>query len=329
MAKESDFIQLAQSFFKQHNRIKLGPGDDAAIISEISTNDLVVSVDALIENVHFESHWLEYEDMGYRALAASLSDLAAMGARPLTFFVNLELPTDIEIDEVREIMQGMSVLGEKFCISPAGGNFTASDRIGIVTTVVGEVPKDGYIARCCAEEGDIIAITGEVGIVESAIRLFKVYNLASKIDHKLRSAAIMKFRRPMPRFEIIEKVRRVIKPRASIDISDGLSSDLFKLAEKADLEAVIYEELMPMPEVVKAVANEVGVDPWKIALSSGEEFELILVMPPEDFKKLQSEGIELIKIGEFRPTFRPTVKFVKTNGREIDYIKGFEHFSYL
>ncbi len=329
MAKESDFIRLAKTFFSPHNRIKIGPGDDGAVISEVSTNDFVVSVDALIENVHFESHWLEYEDMGYRALAAALSDLAAMGAEPLTYFVNLELPGDIEIDEVDEIMKGMKLLGENYCISPAGGNFTASERIGIVTTVVGEVARDHAFTRCCAQEGDVIAITGEVGLVESAIRLFKVYNLASRIDHKLRSAALMKFRRPTPRFEIARQVRRILRPRATIDISDGLSSDLFKLAEAADLEAVIYEELMPMPDVVQAVAGEIGVDPWKLALSSGEEFELIMVFPPDDFENLRKEGIELIKIGEFRATFRPTVKFVMKNGREIDYIKGFEHFSYI
>ncbi len=327
MAKESDFIQLAQSFFKQHNRIKVGPGDDAAVISEVSTNEMVISVDALIEDVHFESHWLEYEDMGYRALAAALSDLAAMGAHPLTYFVNLELPSEIEIDDVRDILQGMAIIGEKYCISAAGGNFTESDRIGIVTTVVGEVPRDGSVLRCCASEGDFIAISGETGLVEAAIRLFKVFDLAPKIDHKLKSAALSRFRRPTPRFDVMESVRRVTKPHAVIDISDGLSSDLYKLAYAADLEAVIYEKLLPIPEAVRAVAEALSIEPWKLVLSSGEEFELIFAISPEDFEKLENENIHLIKIGEFRATFRPTVKFVREDGHEIDFIKGYEHFS--
>ena len=327
MAKEDDFIELAKSFFKPHPRIKVGPGDDGAVISEISTNELVVSVDALIEDVHFRSHWLEYEDMGYRALAAALSDLAAMGARPLTYFVNLELPSELEIDEVRDILQGMSLLGEKYCISAAGGNFTESDRIGIVTTVLGEAPRDGSVLRCCAQEGDIIAISGEVGYVESALRLFKMLPHSVDLNHKLRSGALMKFRRPAPRFDVMEAVRRIIKPHAAIDISDGLSIDLFRLADLADLEAVIYEDLLPIPEVVRAVAELVGVEPWKLVLSSGEEFELIFAIAPDDFEKLQQNGVSLLRIGEFRPTFRPTVKFVKKDGREIDYIKGFEHFS--
>ena len=327
MPTEQDFIALVSKFFKEHPRIRLGPGDDAAVITEISTQEFVISVDAMVEDVHFHRNWLEIEDLGYRALAAALSDIAAMGAIPLTFLVNLGIPADFSLANVEELYNGFKTLGDEFCISPSGGNFYRSPKISIGVTVIGEVRRDMEVRRCCAQAGDVIAITGDVGRVAAAIHLLKDPFLSQMVNHKVKADVVSKFRRPKPRINEMQSIlRNTSEVHAAIDISDGLASDILKIAQLSGLEAVLYEEKIPVHPSVNFIAEKLHKPVWQIVASSGEEFELLVVLPKEELQKLRSANINLTEVGEFRPTFKPTVKIRRSIGEEVEFTTGFDHF---
>jgi len=208
--REDMLIERLKGFYKPHPRIVNGFGDDTVIMREISTQNIVLSVDATIEGRHFYPDILPYEQVGHRALAGALSDLAVVGATPLTFLVNLEIPKRFPESNVLRIYKGFEELSKKFCISPSGGNITASERVGIIITVVGEIPRDRSISRGGAEPGDKVVVTGELGRVRTALNIINRHDVKRQIPSDQLEEILEKFYKPFPKINFMKKLFNII-----------------------------------------------------------------------------------------------------------------------
>jgi thiamine-monophosphate kinase len=315
--REDELIQSLLSFFKSHSRILVGPGDDAAIVSEMPTYAMVLTVDAQVEGVHFRRGFLSLPEIGHRALTAALSDLAAVGARPLGYLVNLEMPSDMEIKDAIAIYEGFNDLNGEFCISPIGGNIVKGTKISLVITVVGETPRDRRILRSGAEPGDLIAITGDLG---RSLAGFKVLTEPQKfplVSSKEREFVAEKFRRPRPRIREMEEAVGALEIHSAIDVSDGLGIDLGRIAKASDVTIRIKEVDLPIPKEVEKVAKEIGIAPWKLAVSSGEEFEVVFTFPKEEEPKLRRLSFPVQIIGFVDESYTTSV-ILETSEGEVD-----------
>ncbi len=323
MNREDEVIRTLVQYFQPHPRLPLPAGsDDATVIREVPGRYLALSVDAHMEGVHFVRGMMGYGDIGYRALAAALSDLAAMAARPLTFLVNLEVPLDLSLADISDIYEGFRPLMKKFCISPSGGNITRSERIGLVITVVGEnLRGEGLLRR--AREGNLIAVSGDLGRSFGGLQLLLNRTLEGRVGEASQDL-IDKFLRPMPRVEEVEKLlSEEVVPVGGMDISDGLGLDAFRLARENRVEIVIEAEALPIHPATRRFAEVAGFEPWEIAVASGEEFEVLLVIEPDQRDAVERFGWTVI--GEVRPAFEPGA-FLSVNGKKIpiDHM-GYDH----
>ncbi len=327
--REDMLIEKLKGFYKPHPRIVNGFGDDTIIMREIPTQNIVLSVDATIEGRHFYPDILPYEQVGHRALAGALSDLAVVGATPLTFLVNLEIPKRFPENNVLRIYKGFEELSKKFCISPSGGNITASERVGIIITVVGEIPRDRSITRGGAEPGDKVVVTGELGRVRTALNIINRHDVKRQIPSDQLEEILEKFYKPFPKINFMKKLLLDVKINASIDISDGLGADLSRIARSSEVEIVIYERKLPFKPYLRDVARLIGTPLFQLVVGSGEEYEIAFTLNEEEFEKLKRLGYEVTEIGEVTHSPHIGVRLVKEDGSEVfvdnmgyDHLRG-------
>ena len=323
MNREDEVIQTLVKYFQPHPRLPLPAGsDDATVISEVPGRKLTLSVDAHMEGVHFLRSMMGFGDIGYRALAAALSDLAAMAATPLTFLVNLEVPLDLSLADISEIYEGFRPLMKKFCISPSGGNITRSERIGLVITVVGECLEGTGLLRK-AREGDLVAVSGDLGRSFGGLQILLNRTLEGKVGEQAQDL-IDKFLRPMPRIEEVQRLyAEEVRPRGGMDISDGLGLDAFRLARENGVEIVLDASALPIHPAARHFAEIAGLDPVEVALASGEEFEVLLVLDPAD--RDVAERLGWTVIGEVRAAFEPGAFVIRDGKKQPIAHLGYDH----
>ncbi len=326
MLKEDEVITVLADFYKPHPRVKLGPGDDVALLRELSGRELAVSVDSAYEDIHFTLDSLTLREVGHRALANALSDLAAAGAEPLTFLVDLQLPRRLA-SRAQELYQGMEELMKAFCISPAGGNITRSERLGLTTVVIGEVPEGRLITRSGARPGDKVVLTGDVGRVRAWL-LAEEMGVFKGYEPWLRRLK-EKYARPWPAIRVIQQMKTEgLQITAAIDLSDGLGMDAARLARASEVQLVIYADRLPIDDATKVLAERVRLEPWRVAVESGEECEVLMTVPPEVADQLSRVSAPLTVIGEVVED-KPGAKLV-VNGEEIDLEGlGYDHFALM
>ncbi len=313
--REDELLESLMEFFRPHSRILVGPGHDTAVISEVPTRGMVLTVDAQVEGIHFRRGFLGLGEIGHRSLAAALSDLAPLGALPLTFLVNLEIPNDLEKKDVLRIYEGFKELSDEFCLSPVGGNLVKGTRISLVTTVVGEVPKERKILRSGAKPGDLLAVTGELGRVLAAFEVLQNPSKFPLISSTERERLSKKFRQPWPRIKEMQAILKIVPVTSAIDISDGLGLDLARIARSSGVEIRIKAEDIPISQEVERVAHVLGIPKWKIAVSSGEEFEIAFTFPKEHRKELEKCPFRVTVIGYVKECFVPDV-IIEIEGEE-------------
>lgn len=323
MNREDEVIQTLIRYFEPHPRLPLPAGaDDAILIKQIPGRFLVLSVDAHMEGVHFVRGMMGFGDIGYRALAAALSDLAAMAARPLTFLVNLEIPLDLSLTDISDVYEGFRPLMKRFCISPSGGNITRSERIGLVITVVGETLwGQGLLRR--AREGNLVAVSGDLGRSFGGLKILLNRNMEGQVG-ELAHDLIDKFLRPLPRLEELQKLfHEGVIPVGGMDISDGLGVDAGRMARENGVKIVLDASALPIHAATRAFAEVAGLEAWEVAVASGEEFEILLTIEPEHRNALERMGWTVI--GEVQPAFEPGA-FLRIDGKEIpiDHL-GYDH----
>lgn len=244
-----------------------GPGDDCAVLPALR-EEWCVTVDAVVEGVHFSLPHFTFEDVGHKALAVNLSDLAAMGARPRWFLCALAIPKKLGNRPVMAMAHGMRALARMHDITLVGGNVTASRQLSITIAAGGEVARGAALTRSGARPGDRLYVSGTLGGARLGLSLLR---------QGVRSPAVARQLRPSPRIRL--GLLSVRYARAAIDLSDGFSQDLRQLCRASRTGARIEIERLPVSRELRARAgSDRRAARW--ALAGGEDYELLLAVPP-------------------------------------------------
>jgi thiamine-monophosphate kinase len=281
-------------------RIHLGSGDDAAVT--VPGGATATSVDALVDGVHFRREFASLPQIGHKALATALSDLAAMGGEPGEAYVVLGVPTDLDEQGCLELLDGMAALASATGTTLAGGDVSRATELFLAITVVGHAAEPGaLVTRAGAQPGDVLVLTGELGGAAAGLELLNDPALGdallSETADELRSRQL----EPRPRLTAGQALAGA-GATAMIDVSDGLGADAGHLAEQSGVALSINGEAVPQAAGVKELATAAGQGPWRL-LSRGEDYELLAAVPPERLEQAvavvrKAEGTTLTRIGE-------------------------------
>jgi thiamine-monophosphate kinase len=283
------------------SRIWLESGDDAAIT--VPGGATATSVDALVDGVHFRRDLASPAQIGHKALATALSDLAAMGAEPGEAYVVLGIPTDLGEEDSIELLDGMLALASDTGTDLAGGDLTRAKELFLAITVVGHAPDpDALVHRGGAQPGDVLALTGQIGGAAAGRELLEEPQLAAALDRDTAEAMRVCQLEPTPRLGA-GRALGAAGATAMIDLSDGLGGDARHLAESSGVGLRIEAESLPLAAGVKQVATAAGRDAYALAATGGEDYELLASIPPERFAEARRRvqeaevGVALTEIG--------------------------------
>jgi len=319
---EDDVISAIATLCQDRlRRVTLGIGDDAALWQASRSHRSAISTDMQVEGVHFTREMMPLQDVGWRAMAAALSDLAAMGARPVLATVALAFPRETQREELLEAYRGLSECGRRFKTAIAGGDLSVAPSLVLSITVVGEVRPSDAKTRAGAQPGDVVAITGRLGAARAGLELAR-QSLA--LDEEHAAAALRAFRRPEPRLAEGRFFAASKNVTAMMDCSDGLATDLARLADAAVCAATL--ESVPLHDAARRVAALLGEDPEKFALAGGEEYELMVAVKPRAFAHLSARYAKrfkrpLLRVGTFGKG-----SGVTWNGAPLER-SGWDHFT--
>ena len=278
--------------------VLVGIGDDAAVWQPSRSHRSVITTDALVEGVHFTRDGMSAAEVGHRALASNLSDIAAMGAKPVLATVALALGPDTDPAWVVECYRGMTALARRARCAIAGGDIVRAPSVAFAITVVGEVRASNLKTRSGMRPGDTIAVSGPLGASRAGLAIaVEQPGLAALPE---AADALRAFRTPEPRLAEGRWLAASRNVRAMMDCSDGPSTDVARLAAASGTGAVI--DRVPVAASARAIAAAVGADAERWALDGGEDFELIVAVATRAFTHLSGRfrarfGRELLRIG--------------------------------
>jgi thiamine-monophosphate kinase len=266
--------------------VLLGIGDDAALLAPPPGEALVATVDAVVEGVHFDARFAP-EDVGWKALAVNLSDLAAMGARPLWALCALATPRDGDARRLGRVGRGLAACARAFDVALVGGNVTRARDLSLTVTLVGAVAPRRALTRAGARPGDALLLSGTVG------------DAALGLDAAAPPALARRQRRPVPRVALGRALAGIAS--AALDVSDGVIQDLGHLCRASRVGAVVRAADLPLSRAYRR-ASARAADPFGAALSGGEDYELLVAVPPAKVRAARRAaarvGVPLTAIGE-------------------------------
>ena len=279
--------------------LRLGIGDDAAIVSPSRTADWILSCDAFLEGVHFLPGKHPADSVGYKALTRAASDLAAMGATPRVFLLTLALPSSRTGAWLDEFLKGMARAARLLGMRLIGGDTTRSPLVAISITVIGESQRGRAIARSGAKPGDTLYVSGRLGRAQLGLMLMQCGLRDRTTIRKLLQPHLY----PRIRLELGAWLARTHAASAMIDVSDGLSSDLAHLCASSGVGARLWAARIPCVRVPATLPSKLGnldLDPLQMALHGGEDYELLFSASPRKAALLrQAPGFgEITAIGE-------------------------------
>ncbi|MEH7384530.1 thiamine-phosphate kinase [Bacillus sp. JJ1521] len=303
-----------------------GIGDDAALFRPTPNMEQIICVDTMVEGIHFNSHTMDPYQIGYKALAVNISDIAAMGGIPTYYLVSIAIPKDWNETDLLSIYEGMAMLADKYEIDLIGGDTVSiAESLVITVTVLGEVEKGKHFLRSHAKPGDIVFVTGTVG--DSAAGLNVLLHSGKKHWFtELEEPLISKHQYPTPRVEI----GRLLSTfgRVSLnDISDGLASEANEIAKASGVTLLIDDDKIPLSDAILAQFKDRALE---FALYGGEDFELVGTMAASDWdilqKKAKEHGYGLSKIGTVSEG-GPAVFLNRDGELQKLEMKGYNHFT--
>ena len=299
--------------------LRLGIGDDAAILAAGGRRDQVLSSDTFLEGVHFRAESYPADSVGYKALVRAASDLAAMGARPQLFLLTLALPAGRTGRWLDDFLGGMRRAAVALRIRLAGGDTTRGDQVAISITVIGEIERGRALRRSGARPGDLVCVSGRLGRAALGLALMPARRRPSTSGSWPGLARLVRpHLYPPIRIKLGAWLARHRLASAMMDVSDGLSTDLARLCRASGVGARLWAQRIPCVKIPPAVAAVLGgrsLDSMRLALHGGEDYELLFTVPPRRLKRLQgAPGFrEITPIGEIERGKQ--VRLVDANGR--------------
>ncbi len=313
---EQDIIERFRKAFplRPGSRSRLGIGDDAALFRPSPGKELILTCDASLEGVHFLREKHPPEIVGYRALARAVSDIAAMGGRPLCFLLTLALPASLTGRWLDHFLAGLRRRAQMFHVKHLGGDTTHNLRIFISITVLGEMRRGQAVLRSGARPGDLICVSGTLGGAQLGLGLIlKGLNRVPRWRPLLH-----KHLWPEPRLALGRWLAENRIATAMIDISDGLSTDLGHICDSSGVGARVYADKIPQVRVPHALRRR-GFDPLTLALHGGEDYELLFTVPQRLASRLPKSfrGVPFSAIGEITPERRVTLVHVDGRAQQL------------
>lgn len=328
--REPELIDRIQAMLaRSAPRVIRGPGDDAAVVRGRGYS--VTSVDSMVEDVHFRRGQLDPEEIGHRALAGALSDLAAMAAAPGEAYLALGVPPGSDPEYLLALLAGAQRLAEGLDVALAGGDVTRAPVLMVSFTVVGWVGDPGeLVGRDGAQPGDLVGITGTLGGAGAALALLERRADAGLLEPGVADALRRRYAQPRPR---LEAGRALADAGASamIDLSDGLAADAGHIARSSGVRLELSLSRLPLDAGVSEVAGQLGQNPAVLAATAGEDYELCVCVPsasaalaeasaggPPDSRSAAGPGLTWVgRVAEGQPA----AVFVDAEGE----LTGFEH----
>ncbi len=295
--------------------IRVGIGDDCAVLRPPAGHEILVTTDFTLEGIHFRREWHSPEVVGWRCLTRGLSDIAAMGGKPLAVFLSLALPGKLPQKWVDGFMRGLLALAREFDVSLAGGD-TAQSPLAVLADIVvlGTVPKGTAVLRSGAKPGDCVYVTGELGGGSAALKEFFA-------GRNPRARDFPRHFHPVPRLAVGDFLRARAIATAMIDLSDGLSTDLGHICDESGVGAEIVANDIPRARVGR---RRERVD-LKLALHGGEDYELLFTAPSRRRVPASIGGVPVTAIGRITRARRIVLR-QSTGGSEPLKPHGWEHF---
>lgn len=278
---------------KQSSSIK-GVGDDAAVL-DFGNQKTVVSTDLLVEGVHFDLSYMPLKHLGYKAVVVNLSDIYAMNAIATQVTVSLAISNRFTLEALEEFYSGVALACALYNVDMVGGDTTSSTKGMLISvTALGTAKAEHLVYRSGAKENDLLVVTGDLGgaylglqVLEREKAVFTV-NPNSQPDLEGYAYLVERQLKPEARKDIVELLKKLdVHPTAMIDISDGLSSEILHLCEQSDVGCNLYEDKIPLDPTVISAAEEFKMDSTLIALSGGEDYELLFTINQKEFPKIK------------------------------------------
>jgi thiamine-monophosphate kinase len=310
-------------------RVTLGIGDDTASFLPRPGYELLVTCDCMVEKRHYLPRYISPRDLGRRAMALNISDIGAMGGRPLYALISLGLKAEILVADIEEMYRGFLAELNPFGASIIGGNLTKSGNgMFIDITLIGEVEQGKGVRRSGAKPGDAILITGYPGQSAAGLHLL----LHAPEDSKLSGHPLVKiYNTPSHRAQLGEAIGRTGRATAMIDTSDGFLGDLGHICEESGVGAEVFKEEIPIHEDLREAAHTLRKDPYDFFLGESDDYELVITCEPRDVPLIraiatQNGSVPLTEVGRITGAAREIILLTRGGGRRSLKPLSWDHF---
>ncbi len=324
--------QITQGFKNHHLSTVTGIGDDAAVIDG-QGRKMVVSTDMFVEGIHFDLVYSPLKHVGYKAVIVNLSDIYAMNAVPEQITFSMAFSSKYSVEAIQEIYEGVRTACDLYKVDLVGGDTTSSTKgMSISVTAIGYAKEEEIVLRSGAQVGDVICVTGDLGAAYLGLQILErekqLYMNHPGIQPDLAKAQYLIERqlKPEARKDAIDYFRKNgIRPTSMIDISDGLTSELFHICKASGVGAFIEEGKVPIHDDSQMMALQFNMDPITSALNGGEDYELLFTINERDLEKVRYMP-DIYMIGDIVPK-GDGIKLHTTGGNRHDLkAQGWNHF---
>jgi len=306
-------------------QVVLGIDEDAAALRMASDRITLFTVDALLEGVHFDLSYFTFYQLGWRAMAANLSDIAAMGGLARWALVSIALPPQLTVESVEELYRGMRNLADRYGVTIVGGDTTGSKSgLAITIALLGEAEEGALKTRSGARQGDVLAVTGALGGSHAGLMVLRH---PKQLDRQRYTVAVNRHLMPLPRVEEARWLAKHLDVTAMIDLSDGLASDLGHICRLSGVGAEIDAMRIPFAPGLAEVASALGQNPLDWALTGGEDYELLFTAAKEGFEEgVRKAPLPVTVIGKVVSQERG-IQLLDSSGRRTAVSGGgWDHF---